>query len=485
MDIKPLSDQPHENDADAVVVGLYEDESPAGAAQSIDKAAGGAISRLVEAGEVKGEKLSLASLLAPAGVRATLVLVVGLGKRGELNRQVAFRSAAAAAKKLAGRERNRVAFYLGEDWPADLAEAGISGAIVGCHGQDLYRHEKKLTPPVDLLWAGADEASLASGTTLGEAVNLARRLVNQPADEIYPESFAAVVSDLRKETGFDVEVWDEEKLAAERCGSLLGVARGSDRPPRLVIMRHRGAGEGQPTLALVGKGVTFDSGGYSLKPTDGMKDMKCDMAGAAAVVGAMQAIAKLKLPVNVIGLVGLVENLVSGKAYKLGDVLTARSGKTIEVLNTDAEGRLVLADVLDVACSEGADKIIDLATLTGACMVALGQDVAGLMTNDQAWCDAVKSAADTCGEEAWQLPMHDFFGEQIKSDVADIKNIGAGRWGGAITAAKLLEEFVGQTPWVHIDIAGPSFLDKPKSWLDAGGSGCFVRTLVEVARGWS
>jgi leucyl aminopeptidase len=252
----------------------------------------------------------------------------------------------------------------------------------------------------------------------------------------------------------------------------------------LVILSHRGGAEGDPVLALVGKGVTFDSGGLSIKPSDGMQMMKCDMAGAATVFGAMQAIARLELPVNVIGLAGLVENMISGDAYKLGDVLVARNGKTIEVLTTDAEGRLVLADVLDVAVERGADKIIDLATLTGACMVALGTDVAGLMSNNQDWCDAVLDAAEACGEPAWQLPMFPEYGELIRSKVADIKNIGEGRWGGAITAAKFLEEFVAGKPWVHIDIAGPAFLENPKPWMDAGGSGAMVRTLVEIARNW-
>ena len=264
----------------------------------------------------------------------------------------------------------------------------------------------------------------------------------------------------------------------------MAVARGSSLPPRLVILSHLGGGEEAPVLALVGKGVTFDSGGLSLKPTDGMKTMKCDMAGAATVIGAMQAIARLHLPVNVVGMVGLVENLVSGNSYKLGDVLTARSGKTIEVLNTDAEGRLVLADVLNVAVERGAARIIDLATLTGACLVALGRDVAGLMSNDGAWSDQVQAAADACGEPCWQLPMFPEYAKQIRSEVADIKNVGDGRWAGAITAAKFLEEFVGDTPWVHLDIAGPAFLESSKPWLDAGGSGAFVRTLVEVARTW-
>jgi leucyl aminopeptidase len=313
-------------------------------------------------------------------------------------------------------------------------------------------------------------------------VNLTRRLVNEPPSEMFPESFAAAAGGVAEECGIGIEVWDRARLEAERCGSLLAVASGSDREPRLVILKYNGGPADAPPLAFVGKGVTFDSGGLSIKPNDGMKTMKCDMAGAATVLGAMQAIAKLKLPINIVGLCGLVENMLGGSAFKLGDVLHARSGNTIEVLNTDAEGRLVLADVLDVALQFQPAKIIDLATLTGACVVALGNDVAGLMTNDQPWADSVKAAADSAGEPLWQLPMFAEFGEQIRSEVADIKNVGDGRWGGAITAAKFLEEFVAGKPWVHLDIAGPAFLESSKPWLDAGGSGYGVRTLVEVAR---
>ena len=472
-------------EADAVVVGVYEDAPLAGAAAAVDQAAGGAVTRLKEAGELTSKQLELTPLLVPAGVAAPQVLLVGLGARGEATRQTAFRAAGAASRQLAGKPRNLVVFDLAADWSAALHEAGLAGAIAGCHGEDLYRREKNRHPFAELHWTGADDPVLAAGEALGDGVNLARGQVNGPPADVYPESFADVAQAAGRQFGFEVEVWDEQRLQAERCGSLLAVGRGSDRPPRLVIMRHQGGGAGKPTLALVGKGVTFDSGGYSIKPSDGMKDMKCDMAGAAAVLGAMQTIARLKLPVNVIGLTGLVENLISGNAYKLGDVLTARNGKTIEVLNTDAEGRLVLADALCVAVDQGADRIVDLATLTGACMVALGVDTAGLMTNDQSWCDAVKEAAASAGEECWQLPMFPEFGEQIKSQVADIKNVGDGRWGGAMTAAKLLEEFVSEKPWVHIDIAGPAFRDKPKPWMDAGASGAFVPTLVELARAWS
>jgi leucyl aminopeptidase len=470
--------------ADAVVVGCYADGELQPAAVAIDHATDGAITRLVKAKEVAGKTGELTTLLVPTGVAATQVVIVGLDEREKLDRRAAFRAAGAAAKLLANKERAHVAFFLDDEWDGELVEAAVCGSMTGCDGQDLYRAEKKLFPIERISWGTANGAALSAGQTLGEAVALARRLVNEPANMIYPESFADAAADVAKTTGLEIEVWNEERLKAERCGSLLGVARGSVRPPRLVILRHNGGNEGDAPLALVGKGVTFDSGGLSLKPSDGMKTMKCDMAGAATVVGAMQAIAKLQLPVNVIGLVGLVENMISGDAYKLGDVLTARSGKTIEVLNTDAEGRLVLADVLDVAVEQGAAKIVDLATLTGACLVALGMDTAGLMTNDQAWCDELSAAAQLCGEAAWQLPMFPEFGEQIASKVADIKNIGEGRWGGVITAAKFLEEFVQDKPWVHIDIAGPSFLDSPKPWLDAGGSGAFVRTLVELAKSW-
>jgi leucyl aminopeptidase len=249
-------------------------------------------------------------------------------------------------------------------------------------------------------------------------------------------------------------------------------------------MRYQGARSAdEPWLGLVGKGVTFDSGGLSLKPADSMVTMKADMAGAGTVVGAMQAICALDLPVNVIGLVGLVENMPSAKSFRPSDVVLARNGKSIEIINTDAEGRLVLADVLSVAVEKGVDKMIDLATLTGACVVALGTDVVGVMSNDADWSDVVKRAAETCGEQVWELPMFNEFAEQLKSDVADIKNMGT-RWGGAITAGKFLEAFVSDVPWVHLDIAGPAFLEKPKSWMDVGGTGVMVRTLIEVARTW-
>lgn len=474
-----------EIEADAVVVGVYAESPLSGPAADLDEALGGAIARLVERKEISGKRNEITTLLAPSGIKANAAVIVGLGPRDTFDRGAAFKAAAAAAKHLSSKERGRVAFYLAHDWPDDAAENGVCGSIVGCVGQDLYRTKHSRFPLTDVVWSDVTTKVLQDGEALASAVNLTRRLVNEPPSEIYPESFAATAVQMAESHGLGIEVWDQARLEAERCGSLLAVARGSDREARLVIVKYNGGTADSPILALVGKGVTFDSGGLSIKPSDGMKTMKCDMAGAATVLGAMQAIAELRLPINVIGLCGLVENMLGGSAFKLGDVLRARNGKTIEVLNTDAEGRLVLADVLDVALQHNPAKIVDLATLTGACVVALGTDVAGLMTNDQALCDAVKASAEYCGEPMWQLPMFPEFGEQIRSEVADIKNIGEGRWGGAITAAKFLEEFVGGRPWVHIDIAGPAFLEGSKPWMDAGGSGFGVRTLVELARRFS
>jgi leucyl aminopeptidase len=461
-------------EADAVVVGIIAESVLTGAAHELDEASGGALARLIETKEVSTKRHDVTTILAPAGIRAPLAAVVGLGPKDSFDRGAAFRCAAAAAKHLAGKERGKVAYYLADGWSREQSESGIAGSLVGCLGQDIHRSKKNKHVPGEVLWAGVDDDVARSAQSIADGVNLARRLVNAPPNE---EAVKVAES-----CGLGIDIWDKKRLVSERCGSLLGVAEGSAREPRLVILRYQGGKAGEQPIAFVGKGVTFDSGGLSIKPTDGMTTMKCDMAGGAAVLGAMQTIARLKLPVNIVGLCGLVENMLSGTSYKLGDVLKARSGKTIEVLNTDAEGRLVLADVLNVALDQNPSKLIDLATLTGACVVALGNDVAGMMTNDQSWCDAVKAAADACGEPMWQLPMFAEYGEQIRSEVADIKNVGNGRWGGAITAAKFLEEFVGGKPWVHLDIAGPAFLDSAKPWIDAGGSGFAVRTLVEVAR---
>ena len=476
----------NEVSSDALIVGVSQDGPMSPTAQAIDEATGGLIHRLRESEEWTGKLASVMVLRGLTGMPAERVCLVGTGNDDMPPRGVAFRAAAAAAKRLAAHPLNEIAVAFGPSCNDELATAAVAGIITGSRGQDLYRHDKRLHSFESVRWLGESSQAefVQRGQMLGESINVARDLVNEPPGKIDPSSFADRVVSEAEPLGIQVDVWDERRLEEERCEALLAVGRGSEAPPRLVILEYRGESDSEtPSLALVGKGVTFDSGGYSLKPSEAMKAMKCDMAGGATVVGTMLAIARWKLPIRVIGLVGLVENLVSGRAYKLGDVLTARNGKTIEVLNTDAEGRLVLADVLDVASERKPGRLIDLATLTGACMVALGYETAGLFTNDASWCRQISDAADRCGEPVWELPMFPFYSEQIRSQVADLKNIGEGRWAGAITAAKFLEEFVGpDIPWTHIDIAGPSFLEKPKPWVDAGATGCLVRTLVEVAQ---
>jgi len=470
-------------EVEALVLFLTEGGVGTGAAAGIDTATGGLLGRLAAGGDLTGKRFECTPLLAPPGLQTGQLLIVGLGTREQVDAGVLYRAAATAARQLAARPRSRVAFLAESGWTPRQTEQAVAGAAVGMIGQDLYRAERRRTPFARTLWLGADPAAVTAGATIGTGVNLARRLVNLAPDDLYPESFAAEAAAIAGRTGLEIEIWDEERLLRERCHGILAVARGSHRPARLVLARHRGNDGPAPQLALVGKGVTFDSGGLSLKPSESMMGMKCDMSGAAAMLGAAATIAALHLPIDVVAAIGLVENMTGPAAYKLGDVITARSGTTIEVHNTDAEGRIVLADVLDVVRGLAPRRIVDAATLTGACMVALGHDVAGLFTNDQPWCDAVAGAARAVGEPVWQLPMYAEYDEQIVSDVADIKNVGDGRWGGAITAAKFLERFVGDIPWTHIDIAGPAFAEKPKPWTDGGGTGAMVRPLVELARG--
>ena len=475
MRIQSTTKSPIEFENTALVIGVHENQPLSESAKTVDNASEGRLSQLIESGEIATDECTTTHLLSLNGLNGCSVVVVGLGTKEDRNPGLSYRSAGAAAKLLAAKPRSDVAFFM----EPEFVEQGVCGSIVGCIGQDLFRSEKELHPFENIFWYGASEEQIANGRVLGESMNLTRKTVNLPANEIYPESFADECKSVAKEAGLEAEIWDESKLASENCGAFLAVARGSSKPPRLAILRHNGGKAGEAPIALVGKGVTFDSGGLSLKPSAGMLDMKCDMTGAATVLGTMSAIARLNLPINVVGLMGLAENMVSGNSYKLGDVLTARNGKTIEVHNTDAEGRLVLADTLDVAVGMGVARIIDLATLTGACMVALGRDTSGVMTNNQDFCNDLLDACRSVGESAWQLPMFPFYSKHIKSKVADIKNVGDARWGGAITAGKFLEEFVADVPWVHIDIAGPSFQEKPKPWIDAGASGCMVVALVE------
>lgn len=475
MKVTSSTESPLELQLDALVVVAHE-PGLTGTAAAVDTKLDGLLQRLIADGELSTKIGRTYTLYSPPGIAAKFLVVVGGGPANELGMSEIVRIAGSATKRLADRKRKRIGLAI--DASGDLVTAAVSGAINGGAGQDVLRAEKNFKAADELIMLTPHADSVARGTIIGESMLLVRELVNLPPNLLTPTTFAERATEVCGACGIEIEVWDESRLRDERCGSLLGVASGSQTPPRLLIMRYAGNRDGAP-VALVGKGVTFDSGGLSIKPTDGMLTMKCDMAGAATVLGAMRTAALLKLDTPIVGLVGLVENMISGTAFRLGDVLTARSGTTIEVHNTDAEGRLVLADVLNVALDQQPDCIIDLATLTGACVVALGVDIAGLMTNNALLQQEFQAAADQSGELVWPLPMHKFFDDQINSQVADIKNVGDGRWGGAITAAKFLERFVGGKPWLHLDIAGPAFADKPKSHHDAGGTACMLRTLVE------
>jgi leucyl aminopeptidase len=492
MEIRVETTPLHETATDWLIVPVWEEGEFNAATAALDSALGGQLTRLKERGDLTGKLAEIVVLPDVPAVAAKRLLPVGLGKPDQTTLATLDRALMTAVRKASEKKDVTVAVALPDATPAvgrnAAAEIAATALTVGCVGQGLYQAQPSRHPfgSCTVLAGGGDgrsaiEAAVKRGRTLGEAVNLTRDLVNRMADEIFPESVAHRAEAVAKDCGLTIRILDEKQLKAEKMGSLLAVAVGSERPPRMVVLEYRGGGKDAPTLALVGKGVTFDSGGLSLKPTDSMKTMKCDMAGAATVLGAMTAVARMKVPVNVTGYLGLVENMVSGASYKLGDVLKARNGVTIEVLNTDAEGRLVLADVLCYAVDHGADRIIDLATLTGSCVVALGEEITGVFANDQPWADAVQAAAKAVGEKTWQMPMDEQFAELLKSDVADCKNVGP-RWGGAITAAKFLEKFVGGKPWVHLDIAGPAFAESCAPHREGGATGCMVRTLVEVAR---
>jgi leucyl aminopeptidase len=479
----------HEADvaADCLALGLF-DDPPSPTAPVRETPLGGLLDRLLATKELTAGVGDTTPLLGLGDGPARTVLVFGLGTRARFNAAAAYSAGVAVGKRLASRPRESVAVALPESsTPAAIASALVEGLVVGTRGPDLRKAEPARHPFGSLQVVVPAEAeidvddleeAIRRGQIVGEAINLARDLVNTPPSDKTPPRLAEQMRSIAADAGIEVDVWDLERIRRERMGGILGVAAGSEEPPAFLKLAYRKGGD-SPTLALVGKGVTFDSGGLSLKPSSSMEDMKCDMTGAAVVVATMQALARLDLPVNVVGYAALTENMTGGRAMKLGDVLTIRNGKTVEVLNTDAEGRLILADVLSIAVEEKPGRILDLATLTGACMVALGTKVAGLFSNDDAFSRDVLAACHATGERAWRLPLDDDFKDQLKSNVADLKNVG-GKHGGAITAAKFLETFVAETPWVHLDIAGPSWADSDGPTRDAGGTGCYVRTLIAL-----
>ena len=475
--------------ADWLVVLLTDSQPLTSPIQDIDSGTSGTISSLFESEQFCGKALETLILPRCAGVNAKNLVLAGLGEVQTCSVRK-LRHSLLAALRLCCCKANQTVAVVVEDSVVSLlslatvAEVFADAAEVAATDTDIYKNKRARSAFASAMLClpqTSDDAlaALSRGSITGQSCVIVKDLVNRTANDIYPETFADEAANLAKQFGLEVTVLDEKQLEAERMGALLAVAQGSSRPARMVKLAWNGAGKEGEQIALVGKGVTFDTGGYSIKPSDSMISMKSDMAGAATALGAIVAAARLKLPVNVSAYLGLAENMISGNAYRLGDVLTARNGTTIEIHNTDAEGRLVLADVLTFAVDEGAQKIIDLATLTGACVVALGEEVTGMFPNNEQMAHELTKASASVGEYVWPMPMHEHFEPLLKSSVADCKNVGP-RWGGAVTAAKFLQKFVADTKWVHLDIAGPSWTDSSKAWCDAGSTADPLRTLV----GW-
>ncbi|HET9689566.1 MAG TPA: leucyl aminopeptidase [Acidimicrobiales bacterium] len=461
-------------DAHLLGVPVYADLGvPAGAGGDIDTA----FLRLVGFDGAVGQARVLPAAAGPA------IVAVGVGPRDAVDAAV-LRRAGAALARAAGTAAT-VATTLALGGPADAAPAVVEGFLLGAYRFEDGRRRLPDRALAELVVVGADPAAVERGRVLAEATARARTWVNTPARDMTPSRLAEEAERLAGAHGLEVEVWDEQRIAAEGLGGLGGVASGAVEPARLVRLSYRPDGA-QAHVALVGKGITFDSGGLSLKTAAGMMTMKDDMGGAAAVLNATVAAAELRLPVAVTAWVAATENMPSGTAIRPGDVLTARNGTTIEVLNTDAEGRLVLADALSLAAEEKPDAIVDVATLTGAQVTALGHDVAGLMANDDALADAIVAAGQRAGEPAWRLPLVASYRRDIDSTVADIKNVSAkSPAAGTIIAGLFLQEFVGDRRWAHLDIAGPAWRDADDDHLTRGGTGWGVRTLVELLTAWA
>jgi leucyl aminopeptidase len=469
-------------DTPLLVLGAWEDEPlPA------------AVAALVEEGDWIG-KFKRVLLLYPRGaLPARRLLLLGLGKRASFSASRLREAAAVVAQRVNELKVERYSFDL--PTPEGLALADAAQALVEGSLLSLYRYDQyKTTLGSDEQHAIAELTIVSSiedqtidrgaevGAVIARGVALARDLANGPGNDVTPTKLGEEALALGERTGVQVTVLGLDELRQQGFGGILGVAQGSQQPPRFIILEH-GPKDG-PTVCLIGKGITFDTGGISIKPAEGMENMKMDMGGAAAVLGTMQAIGELNLPIHVVGLISAAENMPSGTAYRPGDIIKTLSGKTIEVLNTDAEGRIVLADALFYAQRYQPDGIIDLATLTGAIMVALGPHAIGVMSNDDGLSERVLRAGEASGERAWRLPLWEPYQEMVKSHIADVKNTG-GRAGGAITAAAFLSNFVGDYPWVHMDIAGTAWTDKPLPYAPKGATGVGVRLLVEALREWA
>jgi leucyl aminopeptidase len=445
---------------------------------------------LSDSGEISGKALELTLVHHPPGVAAQRVLLAGAGKPEKFDSAELRKLAGSALRHLKSKSVKNIALALENGWATEeYVCAAVEGAILGNFEPDRYKtgNDKKAVDSFTVVTSsgGAEFQKAAErGRIIAEAQNFTRGLVNEPANRLTPAKVAEAARQMASENHLECEVLDQAQMEKLGMGALLGVAQGSAEPPALVVIRYRPEKpQGSAHLGLVGKGVTFDTGGISIKPAEGMEKMKYDMAGGASMIGAMQALAQLKPLIPVTAFIPCVENMPGSRAQRPGDIVTAMSGKTIEVINTDAEGRLILADALTYARKQGCTHLVDAATLTGAIVVALGHLNVGLFANDDALRDRVLAAARSEGERMWPMPLEDDYKDYLKSPFADLPNVG-GRWGGAITAAMFLKEFAEETPWVHLDIAGTAWLDDGKPFLAKGPSGVPVRTLVRLATNW-
>jgi leucyl aminopeptidase len=480
-----------EIETDLLVVPIFDGEPASALASWLNDATGGEIARAMSSAEIRGRLYEL--FLTPVTARiakSSRVALIGAGKPADFDLERLRKVATAAALAARGRRIPRLAFLLrGPITSAEGVQAVTEGLVLAAFSVDQYKTGERFgPPPVELTVAigasvpdrAALERAVQRGIVLGESSNLARGFANEPSNVLTPRTFAEHAVSIAKEAGVAVEVLDEKAIQRLGMGLLLGVARGSAEPPRLIVLRHEPPGAPKaPVLGLVGKGITFDTGGISIKPADGMERMKDDMAGGAAVVCAMRAISMLEAPIKVIGVVPTTENMPGGRAMKPGDVLTGASGKTVEVLNTDAEGRLILGDGLWYAQHLGATHLVDVATLTGACVVGLGKVASGLFGRPDSWRDLVRDVAQRAGDRCWPMPLYDEYFDQMRSEIADMVNAG-GRAGGACTAAVFLKEFAGTGPWAHMDIAGTAWAEESKPFQPKGPIGIAVRTLAEL-----
>jgi leucyl aminopeptidase len=471
-----------------VVLDRGEKDKPAVSVETSDAAVLEAVAAVVASGEVTGKMFETTLLHTPAKLKAKRLLLVGGGKAKSFSNADLRRVAGAAARTLKGKNIRSFAFVAPPNsLPGELAVRSIvEGLYIADFDSDTYKTDRKdqSLQTVTVL-SGGDPVKLQQaideGRILGESLNFSRELINEPSNRMTPTILGERASKMAAEVGLKCEVFGADKIKELKMGAFWSVAQGSDEPPALIVLQYEPADATGSVLGLVGKGVTFDTGGISIKPADGMEKMKYDMAGGATMLGAMRAIALLKPKRKVIGIVCATENMPSGKAQKPGDVQIAMSGKAIEIINTDAEGRLVLADGLHYARQLGCTELIDAATLTGAVVVALGQINTGLFCNNDALYERFQKAQNVQGEKMWRMPLDEEYRESIRSNIADIINSG-GRYGGAITAAMFLKEFVEDTPWIHLDIAGTTWIEDGKPWIAKGPSGIALRSIVEFAR---